>query len=84
MSNNGELRLVGGLSMVREKETPKEKVVAGFFRAFSTDTDEKADGEFEARLAAAFRASDAYYRGLGWRPPEKRADPSLSLFAAAE
>lgn len=83
MTQSGELRLVGGMAVVKTKETPREKVVAAFLRAMATDTGEQSDEAFEAALDAAFRAVDAYNLARGWKPPEKTArPPTLSLFAA--
>jgi hypothetical protein len=65
--------------------TPRERVAAAFFKAFSVETSEEMDGAFERELAAAFRAIDVYDLERGWRPPEKTAKAeSLALFVAAD
>jgi hypothetical protein len=63
--------------------TPRERVAAAFFKAFSVETSEEMDDAFERELSAAFRAVDAYNLDRGWKPPEKQAEPeSLALFGA--
>jgi hypothetical protein len=85
MTANGELRLVGGLALVKPKDTPREKMFAAFFRVFSTDTDERADEEFELRAAAAVRAAEGYFLSQGWKKPAPvPSGSSLPLFGAAK